>query len=407
MKAMKGKLLKKLKTIKTIGYLKPDRILQVNASDGFVPNSPPNKSNISLDNIDLLMDSSSVLEEPKKIPLILMSSVSVKKNCFQEEPEVIDVEELMKDLEDEEMEELLLDDENDDYQSEDKENSKPPCLVSAPNVKSSVILKEKQGILCQKKVKNESLEVKESKSPLGEINLLNFRRPDLDSDSGTLFDPNLLAAFEQAVSEVKAQEAERRSRIEITKDCKIIEEQEDEPPIKARKMEEKIITTPDPLLEFEEKCPPGGNDSVILYTTGLRGIRKTFEDCRNIRSLLDQFRILYLERDISMHSEYRDELWEILGGKIVPPRLFIKGRYIGGAEQVQGLLEQGKFKALLEGIPVDYLQVPCESCNGVRFIMCFNCNGSRKILSGNNNNGETINCPDCNENGLLICPLCC
>lgn len=405
MKAMKGRILKKLKTIKTIGYLKPDRILQVNASDGFVPNSPPNKSNVSLDNIDLQMDPSSVLEEPKKIPLFL-SPVSAKKNFSQEEPEIIDVEELMKDLEDQEMEEFD-NDENDD-QSEDKENSRPPCSALTPKVQSSVFFKEKQGILCQKKVKNDSLEVRESKSPLGEINVLNFRRPDLDSDSGSVFDPNLLAAFEQAVSEAKAQEAERRSRIEIIKDCKIIEEQEDEPPIKARKIDEKIVTTTDPLLEFEEKCPPGGNDSVILYTTGLRGIRKTFEDCRNIRSLLDQFRISYFERDISMHSEYRDELWEILGGKIVPPRLFIKGRYIGGAEQVQGLVEQGKFKALLEGIPIDYLQVPCESCNGVRFIMCFNCNGSRKILSDDDDdNGEMINCPHCNENGLLICPLCC
>lgn len=388
MKAMKGKLLKKLKTIKPIGYLKPDRILQVNASDGFVPNSPP-KSNVGLDT-DLQMEMESSVEEPKKIPQLSPMKI-------YQELEIIDVEELMRDLEDQEME-------LDDDESEDKENARP-----CSNVKTPVVVKENLGILCPKKVKNDTLEAKEWRNvvdlkaaapvPLGEIHVLNFRRPDLDS--GTLFDPNLLAAFEHAVSEAKAQEAERRSRIEI-KDCQSIEE---EPPIKARKIEE-VITT-DPLLEFEEKCPPGGSDSVILYTTGLRGIRKTFEDCRSIRSLLDRFRILYFERDISMHSEYKDELWEILGRKIVPPRLFIKGRYIGGAEEVQGLLEQGKFKVLLEGIPIDHIQVPCESCNGVRFIVCFNCNGSRKILS--DGNGETLNCccPHCNENGLLICPMCC
>lgn len=361
MKAMKGKLLKKLKTIKAIGYLKPDRILQVNASDGFVPNSPP-KSDFGTQ-FDLK------LEEPKKI----LQSPCVKKD---QEPEIIDVAELMKDLEDQEMDEI-----------DDKENMKPNSNMK----KDSTFMKEKQEILCS---------VKKNTEVLGEIS--NFRRPDMDS--GTLFDPNLLEAFEQAVMEIKAQEAEeRRARIEI-KDCQGIEE---EPPIKARKIEEKaekpIIN---PLLEFEEKCPPGGNDSVILYTTGLRGIRKTFEDCRKIRSLLDSFKILYFERDISMHSEYKDELWEILGGKIVPPKLFIKGRYIGGAEEVLGLLEQGKFKLLLDGIPIDESQGHCESCNGVRFIMCFKCNGSRKIAPADAN-GEAINCPECNENGLLICPLCC
>ena len=54
--------------------------------------------------------------------------------------------------------------------------------------------------------------VAESKPPSSEIDATSFRRPDLYSES--LFDPNLLAAFEQAVMEVKAREAERRKRIE-------------------------------------------------------------------------------------------------------------------------------------------------------------------------------------------------
>lgn len=36
MKGMKGKFLKKMKSIKPIGYLKTDRILQVNAAGGYV-----------------------------------------------------------------------------------------------------------------------------------------------------------------------------------------------------------------------------------------------------------------------------------------------------------------------------------------------------------------------------------
>ncbi|KAF7149205.1 hypothetical protein RHSIM_Rhsim03G0094700 [Rhododendron simsii] len=114
----------------------------------------------------------------------------------------------------------------------------------------------------------------------------------------------------------------------------------------------------DPLLDFEERCPPGGTDSVVLYTTGLRGIQMTFEDCNSIKFLLDSFRVLYSERDISMHSVFREELWMALGGKIVPPRLFIKGRYIGGAEVVLTLHEQGNLA--LRGCPGRLVQRPVQ-----------------------------------------------
>ena len=50
---------------------------------------------------------------------------------------------------------------------------------------------------------------------------------------------------------------------------------------------------------------------------------------------------------IQLH--WREELWRILGGRVIPPRLFTKGRYIGGADEVAGLHEQGKLRKLLEG----------------------------------------------------------
>ncbi|KAF9598746.1 hypothetical protein IFM89_031414 [Coptis chinensis] len=46
------------------------------------------------------------------------------------------------------------------------------------------------------------------------------------------------------------------------------------------------------LLELlEEKCPPGGDKAVIIYTTTLRGIRKTFEECNLIRSLIQSHHV--------------------------------------------------------------------------------------------------------------------
>ncbi|KAJ6900891.1 hypothetical protein NC652_026858 [Populus alba x Populus x berolinensis] len=106
-----------------------------------------------------------------------------------------------------------------------------------------------------------------------------------------------------------------------------------------------------------------------------------------------------------MHMEFKEELWRVLDGRANPPRLFIKGRYIGGAEEVLALHEQGRFRVLFEGIPIDiFIGSPCEGCAGFRFVLCFHCNGSHKVVA---ENGLSSTCQDCNENGLIICPLCC
>ncbi|GMJ09493.1 hypothetical protein like AT5G06470 [Hibiscus trionum] len=159
------------------------------------------------------------------------------------------------------------------------------------------------------------------------------------------------------------------------------------------------------LKDFEERCPPGGEDSVVLYTTSLRGIRKTFEDCRSIRYLLNSFKILIHERDVSMDMEFREELWRLFGERVVPPKLFIKGRYIGGADEVIGLHEEGKLKKLLKGIPS--INIPCRDCANMRFLVCPNCDGSRKIFDQTGfDDQHCLQCPDCNENGLVKCPVC-
>ncbi|XP_019186414.1 PREDICTED: uncharacterized protein At5g39865 [Ipomoea nil] len=163
------------------------------------------------------------------------------------------------------------------------------------------------------------------------------------------------------------------------------------------------------LPEFEEKCPPGGRESVVLYTTSLRGINKTFEDCKRIRFLLDSFKVVYQERDVSMHLEYREELWETLGGggRVIPPRLFIKGRLIGGADEVVGLHERGALRTLLKGIPLVPSVSPCKGCSGMRFVLCLKCHGSCKITAEEDKMDDLpVRCPDCNENGLIKCPLC-
>ena len=135
-------------------------------------------------------------------------------------------------------------------------------------------------------------------------------------------------------------------------------------------------------------------------------VRKTFEDCNSVRFLLRSLKLLFLERDVSMHMEFREELWRVLGGRTIPPRLFIKGRYIGGADEVLGLHEQGKLLPLVQYLPLDRSGgVACEGCGGVRFMMCSECSGSRKLY--HDENVMHIQCSHCNENGLILCPICC
>lgn len=154
---------------------------------------------------------------------------------------------------------------------------------------------------------------------------------------------------------------------------------------------------------------PGTEDRVVVYFTSLRGIRRTFEDCYAVRMILKFFRVFIDERDISMDSAYRKELFCVLGEKqnVSLPQVFIKGEYIGGADVIKQLHETGQLAKLLKGLPVRSTgawQV-CDACGDVRFIPCDNCSGSKKVFDEDED--LLKRCPDCNENGLIRCPYCC
>ncbi|PIA48175.1 hypothetical protein AQUCO_01400627v1 [Aquilegia coerulea] len=151
---------------------------------------------------------------------------------------------------------------------------------------------------------------------------------------------------------------------------------------------------------------PGTEDRIVVYFTSLRGIRRTYEDCYTVRMILRGFRVPVDERDISMDSAYRKELLSVLGEKTVSlPRVFIRGKYVGGAEEIKQLHEGGELVKLLKGFPLRDPRLVCESCGDARFVPCLNCNGSRKIFCEEED--VMRRCLDCNENGLMRCPHCC
>ncbi|KAK9153663.1 hypothetical protein Sjap_001143 [Stephania japonica] len=158
------------------------------------------------------------------------------------------------------------------------------------------------------------------------------------------------------------------------------------------------------LKLFEKRCPPGGENAVVIYTTTLRGIRKTFEDCNAVRSIVESYHIQVVERDVSMHSGFREELRGLMGKKDARvPLVFVKGRLIGGADEVVKMEEEGQLGMILRGIPT--AMGGCAGCGGMRFVVCIGCNGSCKVMDEVQR--KMVRCGECNENGLIQCPLCC
>ncbi|XP_015937757.1 uncharacterized protein At5g39865 [Arachis duranensis] len=169
------------------------------------------------------------------------------------------------------------------------------------------------------------------------------------------------------------------------------------------------------LDPFERICPPSGENRVVIYTTTLRGVRSTFEACCAVRTAFEAFGVSFCERDVSMDSGFKQELRDLLKGKereeTVPPRVFVKGFYVGGAEEMLRAAEEGLLGELLEGLPRKKMGAVCDGCGDMRFLPCFRCNGSCKtavLLKEEGHKGRTvvIKCAHCNENGLVVCPIC-
>ncbi|KAM5572099.1 hypothetical protein ABKV19_012259 [Rosa sericea] len=167
---------------------------------------------------------------------------------------------------------------------------------------------------------------------------------------------------------------------------------------------DKLISLRDPLSDYPEKCPPGGAESVVIYTTSLRGVRRTYEDCQRVKSVFEVNRLVYDERDVALHGEFLTELKGLLGEGLGVPRVFVKGRYVGGVEEVVELNESGGLGRIVKWARVETGVGPqaCGGCGGARFVPCMECGGSCKVVIGD----KKERCPKCNENGLVYCVAC-
>ncbi|CAL4952609.1 unnamed protein product [Urochloa decumbens] len=181
----------------------------------------------------------------------------------------------------------------------------------------------------------------------------------------------------------------------------------------------------DPFEGCPERRPPGATGGgVVLYTTTLHGVRRTFEDCERARDLVHACAeaagvAAVDERDVSLHADYLRELRDLLPAgegegegsspPLAPPRLFVMGRYVGGAEECAALADSGKLGEMMRWAKARGEACAakdgrgCEGCGGARFVPCWECGGSCKVVAA----GEVVErCAKCNENGLMMCPIC-
>lgn len=222
------------------------------------------------------------------------------------------------------------------------------------------------------------------RNSFGRDNGLSSRR-----NLGPLFDPDLVSKYQKELT-LNHHRGEQIKKI-ISTSPKIKK-------LRNRSKESELI-----LSRFTRKCPPGGENSVVIYTTTLRGIRKTFEDCNIVRSVIESHLIQVSERDVSMDAGYKEELRVLMTSKEVKvPMVFVKGRMVGGAEEMLKLEEEAKLGILFNGVPKASIS-GCEGCGGIRFVMCMDCKGSCKVLGEDR---KKVKCGECNENGLIRCPLC-
>ncbi|KAF9594455.1 hypothetical protein IFM89_031057 [Coptis chinensis] len=297
-----------------------------------------------------------VVEQVKASPIIKVKKISPpRRNSPKkriEQPEVINAWELMSDLEDESGISTPLQKQSKGVGEVGSRNSSSRVFnqINSPNKLKKFSGKENI------KQRQNGFSVTPSPSPKQVLRAFNSTGNMRKKVAPTLRLPPKSTPFDIKRNSFKVDSSNSKSRRSLSPlfDPELIASLEKELHVEEEQIKKMVSISPKPrnskakeseamLGLFEKKCPSGGECSVIIYTTTLRGIRRTFEDCNNVRSILESQQIQFFERDISMDSGYREELRVVLGKKdIKVPVVFVKGRLIGGVDEMMKMEDEGQ-----------------------------------------------------------------
>lgn len=249
------------------------------------------------------------------------------------------------------------------------------------------------------------------------------------------FDPEVISGFRKSFEEVKEDDPFHFKDGEELNEDDSFHFSQKQSPLEDLSFSEDKKEVDSVISDYKCEAPFGKakeREKVVLYFTSLRGVRKTYEDCCHVRVILKGIGVRVDERDVSMHSGFKEELKELVKegfSGVSLPKVFVGDKYIGGAEEIRQMHEDGKLEKLLESC--ENLDNSgggcgggvCDACGDIRFVPCETCSGSCKIYyedDDHDHDQEEQNeeeemegecgfqrCPDCNENGLIRCPICC
>ncbi|KAK2981292.1 hypothetical protein RJ640_006993 [Escallonia rubra] len=135
----------------------------------------------------------------------------------------------------------------------------------------------------------------------------------------------------------------------------LVEKDEPQTMATARDIKPKVQQDFYPLNSYPYLCTRGGKDDLVLYTRSSDATNSEIRNCHIIGRILSDGRLKWEERDCSQEPSFRKELeslvdmkrMESLVGRLSYPRLFVKGRDIGGANEIINLEENGKLESIL------------------------------------------------------------
>lgn len=162
------------------------------------------------------------------------------------------------------------------------------------------------------------------------------------------------------------------------------------------------LDVPDDFVPKESKT-----EKVIIYISSLGIIRKTKSDCLFVKKAFRNLMLKTEEKDIVV-QQYKKEYNEKFKG-LVPPQVVINGELIGGAAEIDKLIETGEIHKLTGNIEkISYNENPCANCAGHSYFNCPKCLGtgrSRVTRLGLSRELNYLSCTMCDQ-GLIRCMDC-